>query len=276
VLTATDSGNLQIFNCSSACTVTLYASPTNGFYGAIQSVGSTVATVFLNGLNWNGATSVPVLNNFRPMFFWSDGTNYWGEAPLNVGTGLTLTPGSNGVTIGMSIAGASCSSQVVSAISSTGAGTCVTITSAYVSNSIATTGGDINTSSQVVSTHLSSPLPTAQGGSGNGNLTFPSGTASVPWVVAYGTVSLPTSAIASLACSTATATATGAVSTDVISWNPNASIKAVTGYAPSNSGNVDIADYATTNQVNFDVCNRTSASITPGSVTVNWSIIRHP
>jgi hypothetical protein len=38
------------------------------------------------------------------------------------------------------------------------------VTSAYVNTSIAITGVDINTSSQVISTHLTSPLPSAQGG----------------------------------------------------------------------------------------------------------------
>jgi hypothetical protein len=57
-----------------------------------------------------------------------------------------------------------CSSQAVTAISGIAAPTCSTITSAYVNNSIALTGTDINTSSQVTVTHLASALPIAQGG----------------------------------------------------------------------------------------------------------------
>lgn len=42
----------------------------------------------------------------------------------------------------------------------------VTVTSAYVDNSIALTGTDINTSNQVTVTHLASALPVGQGGTG--------------------------------------------------------------------------------------------------------------
>ena len=56
-------------------------------------------------------------------------------------------------------------------------------------------------------------------------------------VVASGTSALGTSSIASGACATVvTTSATGVASTDAIIWNPNASIKAVTGYTPSTSG----------------------------------------
>lgn len=93
--------------------------------------------------------------------------------------------------------------------------------------------------------------------------------------IASGTSSLGTSAIASGACATVvTTTATGVASTDAIAWNPNASIKAVTGYVPSTSGGLTIATYPTSGNVNFDVCNWTSASITPGAVTLNWRVTR--
>ena len=64
------------------------------------------------------------------------------------------------------VTGGTCTNQVVTVISSSAVPTCTTVTSAYVSNTIALTGGDINTSSQVVATHLTSPLPVAQGGTG--------------------------------------------------------------------------------------------------------------
>jgi hypothetical protein len=93
--------------------------------------------------------------------------------------------------------------------------------------------------------------------------------------IASGTSALGTSAIASGACATVvTTTATGTASTDAISWNPNASIKAVTGYTPSTSGGLTIASYPTSGNVNFDVCNWSSASITPGAVTLNWRVVR--
>jgi hypothetical protein len=98
-LTSTDSGNLIVMNCSSACTVTMYGSPTNGFFGAIESIGSTTATVSLNSLNFNGASSVPALITDQAMLFWSDGSNYFGSAPPKAGTGITLSAASNGLTI---------------------------------------------------------------------------------------------------------------------------------------------------------------------------------
>lgn len=93
--------------------------------------------------------------------------------------------------------------------------------------------------------------------------------------VASGTATLGTTAIASGACATVvTVTATGAASTDSIIWNPNASIKAVTGYAPSTSGGLNVAAYPTSGNVSFDVCNSSASSITPGAVTLNWRIVR--
>lgn len=93
--------------------------------------------------------------------------------------------------------------------------------------------------------------------------------------IASGTSALGTSAIASGACATVvTTTATGVASTDAIIWNPNGSIKAVTGYIPSTSGGLTIAAYPTTNNVNYDVCNWTAGSITPGAVTLNWRVTR--
>lgn len=129
-------------------------------------------------------------------------------------------------------------------------------------------GVDINTSDQVTVTHLAAALPVAQGGTGqtSGTVTF---------TVASGTSALGTAAIASATCATVvTTTATGTASTDAISWNPNGSIKAITGYIPSTSGGLTIAAFPTANNVNFDVCNWTSASITPGAVTLNWRVTR--
>ena len=61
----------------------------------------------------------------------------------------------------------SCTNQVVTAANNGAPPTCTTLTSAYVDNSIAKTGADINTSNQVTVTHLATALPTAQGGTGN-------------------------------------------------------------------------------------------------------------
>jgi hypothetical protein len=113
---------------------------------------------------------------------------------------------------------------------------------------------------------------TAHGFMMNNNNT---GAVRVAGTIASGSTALGTSAIASGACATVvTAAATGVVSTDAIAWNPNGSIKAVTGYVPATTGGLSIAVYPTANTLNIDVCNWSNASITPGAVTINWRIAR--
>lgn len=76
-------------------------------------------------------------------------------------SGLVKTDGSG---VMSAYAGSTCTNQAVTAISALGVATCTTLTSAYVNNTIALTGTDINTSNQVTATHLASALPVAQGG----------------------------------------------------------------------------------------------------------------
>lgn len=93
--------------------------------------------------------------------------------------------------------------------------------------------------------------------------------------IASGTSALGTSSISSGACATVvTTSATGALTTDSITWTPNADISGVTGYAPVSTGALMIYPYPTADNVNFKVCNPTASSITPGAVTLNWRIIR--
>ena len=93
--------------------------------------------------------------------------------------------------------------------------------------------------------------------------------------ISSGTATLGTSAIASAACaSVVTVTATGVATTDTISFTPNGSIKAVTGYVPLTTGGLTVNAYPTSGNVNFDVCNWSTLSITPGAVTLNWRVTR--
>lgn len=93
--------------------------------------------------------------------------------------------------------------------------------------------------------------------------------------IASGAKTLATSAISSATCTSAqTDTATGTASTDAIIVSFNANPTAVTGYVPLTTGMLTIIYYPTTNTVNFIVCNNTSASITPGAVTINWRVVR--
>lgn len=94
-------------------------------------------------------------------------------------------------------------------------------------------------------------------------------------LIASGTAAMGTGAIASAACATAvTVAATGVATTDVISASFNGDPTAVTGYVPLTTGMLAIIPYPTANNVNFKVCNSTSASITPGAITLNWRVAR--
>jgi hypothetical protein len=113
----------------------------------------------------------------------------------------------------------------------------------------------------------------------NGNVVdagagMPSGT------IASGTLTLATSAISAGSCQSITAgsvnsaAATGVLTTDTVTFTPNGSIKAVTGFTPGTSGGLTVTAYPTAGYVNFDVCNWSAASITPGAVTLNWKVTR--
>lgn len=99
--------------------------------------------------------------------------------------------------------------------------------------------------------------------------------ATTPTKISSGTAVLGTSAISSTACATVvTVAAVGALTTDIISFAPNADITAVTGYAPVTTGGLAIYPFPSANAVNFKVCNPTNSSITPGAVTLNWILQR--
>ncbi len=116
---------------------------------------------------------------------------------------------------------------------------------------------------------------------GFGNLSNgPALPSSFAGVVASGSLALATNAIASGGCQAVTAgsvnsaAATGVLTTDNIVFTPAGSIKAATGYTPSTNGGLTITAYPTAGYVNFDVCNWSGAAITPGPVTMNWTVVR--
>lgn len=101
------------------------------------------------------------------------------------------------------------------------------------------------------------------------------GGGTVAYTVASGTSALGTSAIASGTCATVVTTAaTGTATTDVIGWGFNGDPTGVTGYAPSANGMLTIIAYPSANNVNFKVCNNLAASVTPGTITLNWRVTR--
>lgn len=99
-----DNGKLVLMNCTAACAYTLPATqPSTSWHVHLVSIGSTLATVALGGSDtFNGTTSVPVLNGFRPLLVYANAgtsTDYEGDAPLVAGSGTTLTSSSNGLTV---------------------------------------------------------------------------------------------------------------------------------------------------------------------------------
>lgn len=101
------SGDCQaalVFNCTSACALTLpNPQPTTTCSVLVQSIGTTTATITLgSSMTYNGGSSVPVLVNFALLPIMSDtatSTNYTAGTPLVAGSNVTLTPAANGVTI---------------------------------------------------------------------------------------------------------------------------------------------------------------------------------
>ena len=94
-LTSSDNAKLVIMNCSSACTATLYASPSSVYFTEIISIGAIQAAVSLNSKTYNGASTAPTLNNQIPLLLWSDGTNYYGN-PIGAPTDLQARRGAHG------------------------------------------------------------------------------------------------------------------------------------------------------------------------------------
>jgi hypothetical protein len=101
-LQASDSGLLVVMNCSGACAAKLYGTPSSTYSSAIVSIGSTLATINLNSLDYDGTTNVPLLTTGQILYFGSDGTNYFGNMPFTAGSNVSFTVSDNNVAIGAS------------------------------------------------------------------------------------------------------------------------------------------------------------------------------
>jgi len=149
----------------------------------------------------------------------------------------------------------SCTNKAVTGISDSGGPTCTTLTSAYVDNSIALTGTDINTSNQVTATHLASPLPVSQGGTGS--------------AIADTTVAVSGGTQGANSCSSATSVAmTGLTTSMVVLSGYSATPAAATGWG-STGGMVFQAWPDSAGTMKWIVCNQTASSITYGAITFN-------
>jgi hypothetical protein len=220
------------------------ASPSTGNRAALF-VTSTYASVGVGDTSdVRTAYLSTVLGHPDLVFAGISGVAYLG-APAAAGTACEgLLPSSNpsGANIPL----------VTAAVSGSGPGTCQW---SYGQTSL--TGG------------VTGILPVANGGSGQATYT-------PTLIIASGTSALNTSAIGSGSCATlVTGTATGAATTDNLTADFNADPTSTTGYGPNaTTGILTLYKYLTANTVNFKVCNSTSASITPGSATLQWRVIR--
>lgn len=170
------------------CLFILFSAP--GFASAAVTVTSA-ANPNANGLPSGGSPGDCVLNT-------APGVGDWGACP-GAGTGAPTTSGYitktsdatltnefalgslatgllvNTTTTGVPTiyAGASCTNQVIRVLSTAGAATCATITSAFVDSSILTSGGALGTPSSGTLTNTTGlPISTGVSGLGTGVATF--------------------------------------------------------------------------------------------------------
>lgn len=90
-----------------------------------------------------------------------------------------------------------------------------------------------------------------------------------------GTVALGTTLISSASCNLVTLSITGLLTSDVLlaGWSSNPI--ATTGYIPATAGMLTILAWPSAGQGNFEICNNTSSSVTPGaSLTLNVKVVR--
>lgn len=240
-----------------------------------------------NGSTCAGAGGSPGGSNTQVQF--NNAGSFGGSANLTwVSPKLTL--GSAGSTAGQ-LAFANATSGSITLQATTGALGSVTLTLPAATDTVAvlaasqaftnkTYNGNTWTAGTGTLTIAASKTLTANNsitlaGTDSTTMTFPSVSSNIPRMVSSGTKALATSAISSATCTSAqTATATGTLTTDVVTASFNSDPTGVTGYVPLTSGMLTIIVYPTADTVNFKVCNNTSSSVTPGAITLNWSVVR--
>jgi len=284
-----DYGQLVTFSNSNPVAVTLpQATSTGSFatWNAFACNKGTGAVTITPATSTIGGSSTLVLQQNQCQAIVSDGTNYQiGGSTVTLGMGVGVTNISGGTTsqvlydnnhilgeLPLSGTGSVCmSTNCVMTTPTLGVATASTINSLTITPST----GTLTIASGKTLTFSNTATFTATDGKTYA-LPVPAttSTSTIPQIVASGATALATSAIGSGSCNTTTASASGVLTTDVVSAGFNGSVSGVTGYTAATSGALSIRPYPTANNVNFEVCNSTLASITPGAVTLNWHVTR--
>lgn len=96
----------------------------------------------------------------------------------------------------------------------------------------------------------------------------------VPITLCSGQMTFNPSSIASGASETITQSCTNLATTDNIDLDFSGSPLAVTGYVPSVNGIITIIMWPSAGQINVAAVNNTASAIDPGSVTLNYRVVR--
>jgi hypothetical protein len=92
--------NKLVTENGASLTATLPApAPAAPWCATILNLNASALTIARNTLTINGGTSNITLQQYQWAQVWSDGTNYLATAPLVAGSGITITPASNGLSL---------------------------------------------------------------------------------------------------------------------------------------------------------------------------------
>lgn len=177
------------------------------------------------------------------------------------GTGVYTTSPTMNVTCNLIAGGTSGFSTLL------GIGTADTLTStlwADLAGTLHYSTADVGTAGSDKLTITNAGVLTVSSCTGCGTVTIGNGTSPLGGL----------GAIASATCSTITVAVSGVLTTDAMLWSFAGNPTSTVGFQPSTSGMLLVLPFVTANNANFSICNNTSGSITPGTISLNWRIVR--